>query len=232
MSNDPNWATEAEPPGSARQGVRDRILADLEREDRQRGTWAAKRLAVAGAAGVSAAIALLLLFGESPSEANDHSHLALCGAAWAGLLAISFAFVLMRVRTPRLPLAHAAALALVGLVLAALMGLCCPEPHFLAWWESTSLGRTCRMSLGAAGSALCFGFVSTLLIAFGAALSSSWRGTSRPGTLLAALALWLLLVPAVLLQTLAISIGVFAAWATGAAAGSYLGVASGKALSP
>jgi hypothetical protein len=214
-----------------REGVRDGILAALEREDRRSGAWAARRLAAAGALGVAAAVALTLLFSGDATGGHEHRwHLALCGAAWAGLLVESFAFALLRIRTRRLALGQAAALGLVGLALAALIGIFCPEPHYLAWWQSTALGGWTWSAAGPRASALCFGFCSSLLVGLGASLVLALRGGRPERVLLPALGLWLLLFPAVILQTLAAPVGIFVSWSAGTAAGALLGVSAGREL--
>jgi len=221
---------ETAPPRAVREGIRNGILAALEREDRRSGGWAARRLAAAGAAGVAAAVALTVLFSGGTADPEHRWHLALCGAAWAGLLVESFAFVLLRIRTPRLPLGQAAALGLVGLALAALIGFFCPEPHYLGWWRSTALGGLTWAAAGPNASALCFGFCSSLLVGFGASLVLALRGGRPERVLLPAVALWLLLFPAVVLQTLAVSVAIFLSWSAGTAAGALLGVTAGRAL--
>jgi hypothetical protein len=62
------------------------------------------------------------------------------GAIWTGLLVVCLSLVLLEVRTPSLPLAHAALVAMLGLGLAGICGAACPDQHFLHWWFGTAIG--------------------------------------------------------------------------------------------
>lgn len=216
----------SETPTALRDGVREGIRTALEREDRRTGSWAARRLAAAGAAGVAAAVGLTVLFAGGP-EGNDGPewHLAVCGAAWAGLLVESFAFAFLRIRTLRIHFGEAAALGLIGLGLAALVGLACPDPHYLHWWQSTALGHAAGVA-GVEGSAFCLGLCSALFLGFSACFILYSRGGRLRNAVIPALALCLLLIPAVALQSVAAGLAVGVAWGLGTAFGSYGGVAT------
>jgi len=220
---EPNWPPS---PEALREGVRAGIVGALNEEER-RASALVRRLAAAGAAGIAASVALTLLF----AGRTDHAtHLAICGAVWAGLLVECFAFALLRVRTPRIPLGQAAALGLVGLGLASIVALFCPDPHTWHWWNSTTLGSVTLTMGGDLGSALCFGLCSALFLGFGATLVVTWRGgrLGRPGP--SAMVLTLLLTPAVILQASDASLAVMALWGAGTAVGAHLGFGAGLLL--
>ena len=213
-------------PEALREGIRAGIVGALNEEERRTSTLV-RRLAAAGAAGIAASVALTLVFAGK----TDHAmHLAICGAVWAGLLVECFAFALLRVRTPRIPLGQAAALGLVGLGLASIVALLCPDPHVWNWWNSTRLGVGMRSMGGDLGSALCFGLCSALFLGFGATLVVAWRGGRLGGPTPSAMVLTLLLVPAVILQASDSSVAVMALWGAGIAAGAQLGVGGGLVL--
>lgn len=213
-------------PEALREGVRAGIVGALREEERRTSTLV-RRLAAAGAAGIAASVALTLLF----AGRTDHAmHLAVCGAVWAGLLVECFAFALLRIRTPRIPLGQAAALGLVGLGLASIVALLCPDPHTWHWWNSTTLGAATRSMGGDLGSALCFGLCSALFLGFGATLVVAWRGGRLGRAAPSALVLTLLLSPAVILQASDASIAVVTLWGAGTAVGAHLGVGGGLVL--
>lgn len=207
-----------------RQGVREGILETLSVDLDRTSARTAGRLAAAGILGLAAAVGAVVLFSGRALEAGHGWHLAVCAAAWAGLLVEAFAVVLLRVRLRRIPLAQAFALGLLGLGLAAILGLVCPDPHYLDWWESTALGGLAGRQGGPAASALCLGVCSALLVALGATLILALRGIGFRGALLPSLLLFLLLWPAVVLQTVGSPAEVFALWSAGLLAGSYAGV--------
>ena len=213
-------------PEALREGVRAGIVGALNEEERRTSTLV-RRLAAAGAAGIAASVALTLVFAGK----TDHAmHLAVCGAVWAGLLVECFAFALLRLRTPRIPLGQAAVLGLVGLGLASIVALLCPDPHTWHWWNSTTLGAATRSMGGDLGSALCFGLCSALFLGFGATLVAAWRGGPLGGVVPSAMILTLLLSPAVILQASDSSVAVMALWGAGTAVGAHLGVGGGLAL--
>ena len=219
----PGEQGESASPAALREGVRAGIVGALEEEERRTSTLV-RSLAAAGGGGISASVALTLVF----AGRTDHAmHLAICGAVWAGLLVECFAFALLRVRTPRIPLGQAAALGLVGLGLASLVALSCPGPHTWHWWNSTLLGAATRSLGGDLGSALCFGLCSSVFLGFGATLVVFWRGGHSGGATPSAMVLTLLLVPAVILQASDASIAVMSLWGVGTLVGAYLGVGGG-----
>jgi hypothetical protein len=222
----PSEPEEPTSPEALREGVRSGIVGALS-EERERTAVLVRGLAVAGAAGVAGAVALTLLFA---GEADHALHLAVCGAVWAGLLVECFAFALLRIRMRRLPLGQVAALGLVGLGLALCFVLLCPDPHVWRWWDSTAIGAVTRSLGGDLSSALSFGLCSALFLGLGATLVVVARGARIERAGPSALALTLLLAPAVILQTADASAWFMAAWGVGTASGAYLGVAAGLAL--
>ena len=203
-----------------RQGILDALAVDLDRAS----SATVGRLAAAGALGLAGAIGAVVLFSGHSLEKGHAWHLALCAAAWAGLLVESFALVLLRIRARRLPLPQAAALALLGLGLAAILGIICPDPHYLEWWMSTSLGGAFAMHTGISASALCLGLCSALLIGVGASLILTFRGIRFGSVHLPAIFLFLLVWPAVILQSAGSPVSTFASWSLGLAFGAYAGV--------
>jgi hypothetical protein len=215
-------------PGEVREGVRQGILDALASDLDRTSSATVGRLAAAGALGLAGAVGAVVLFSGHSLENGHGWHLALCAAAWAGLLVESFALVLLRIRARRLPLPQAAALALLGLGLAAILGIICPDPHYLKWWMSTSLGGTFATHTGISASALCLGLCSALLIGIGASLILTFRGIHFGSVHLPAIFLFLLVWPAVILQSAGSPVSTFASWSLGLAVGAYAGVFLGR----
>jgi hypothetical protein len=218
-------------PTDLRDGVRAGILASLERDLEVRGGRTAGRLLMAGVIGVAGALGVTLLLSGHPYGHHPSWHAVVFGVVWTGLLVVCLALALLEVRTPSLPLARSALVALLGLALAGLCGAACPDQHFLHWWSETSpgaaLGRLGGLPLGA----LCFGLITTLAFGAGAALlgPGETRGRAiRP--LLPAAMLLALLAPGVALQSVGTSWGVFSSWMLGTAVGAWAGVAGGIRL--
>ncbi|MGH7342617.1 MAG: hypothetical protein ACREKH_19195, partial [Candidatus Rokuibacteriota bacterium] len=203
-----------------RQGIFDALAVDLDRTS----SVTATRLGLAGILGLAGAVGSVVLFSGNALHQGHGWHLALCAAAWAGLLVECFAVVLLRIRPRRLPLGQAAALALLGLGLAAVLGLICPDPRYLDWWTGTALGATFMTHAGISGSALCLGLCSALVIGIGAALILTLRGIGFRSIHLPAAFLFLLLWPAVVLQSAGAPLATFASWSVGLAIGAYAGV--------
>lgn len=215
-------------PSELREGVRAGILTSLQRDTDLRGGRTARRLLLAGAVGAVGAVGVTLLVAGHPYGHHPSWHAVWFGAAWTGLLVVAAALVLLEVRTPTLPLARGAAVAVIGLGLAGLCGTLCPDQHFLHWWADTGAGRHLTGAGGPALGALCFGVVTALGVGAGAALLAprpAHGPVLRP--LLPAAMLLGLLAPGVTLQSIGTSWGVFGAWLTGSAAGAYAGVAGG-----
>jgi hypothetical protein len=210
-----------------RQGVRDALAADVDRTSA--GT--AARLTAAGVLGLGAAAAVVTLFSRGSPEHVDRLQLALCAVAWSGVLVIAFALILLRVGSRRLPLADAATLGVLGLGLAALLTFVCPDPRIMEWWMTTPLGRVAEAKLGVGASALCLGLCTALVSGAGASLFFAFRGRTLGGVHLPALLLFLMLWPAVVVQSLGGSASSFAAWSVGLAAGAWAGVALGLGIS-
>lgn len=223
-------ADERTPP-DVREGVRSGIYAALKRDLEQRGGHTARLLAAAGVVGVAGAVGLTLLVTGHPFGHHPAWHVAVFSAVWAGLLVVSLAVAFLRVRTPALPLARSASVGLVGLGVAGICGVACPDPHFLTWWSSTALGASLIETGGRAISTLCFGVVAALFVGASAAffaLGDAHHAPIRP--FLPAVMLVLLLAPGVALQSVGTSWSVFLCWLLGTAAGCYLGVVSGMRL--
>jgi hypothetical protein len=216
-------------PADLREGVRAGILASLERDLAQRGGRTARRLLIAAVIGVPGALGATLLLSGHAFAHHPPWHAVVFGAVWTGLLVLCLALVLLDVRTPSLPLARSARVAMLGLGLAGLCGAACPDPHFLSWWTGTVLGGWLSGLGGLALSALCFGAVTVLVIGAAAALLALSGGVGpRLRPLLPAAMLLTLLAPGVVLQSVGTSWAVLASWLLGAAAGAVVGVAAGS----
>ena len=218
-------------PSELREGVRSDILATLRRDVEMRGGRTARLLATAGVIGVAGAVGVTLLLSGHPYGHHPSWHAVVFGAVWSGLLVVCLALALLEVRTPSLPLARSALVAMLGLGLAGLCGAVCPDQHFLHWWSGTALGGALTEIGGLAAGAVCFGLVTTLAFGAGAVLlglGEKGRPPVRP--LLPAAMLLALLAPGVALQSVDTSWGVFGGWLLGTGAGAYAGVASGIRL--
>lgn len=211
-----------------REGLRRAILDALALElDRTSGRTVG-RLAASGALGVAGALGSVAVFSASFFGDGHGWTLALCAAAWAGLLVACFAVVLLRMRIERIPLGEACALALLGLGLAAILGLLCPASDHLTWWTNTSLGRLALHHGGPGPGAFCLGACSALLVGSSATVILALRRVWFRGALLPASFLFVMLWPAVLLQSAGGPPWVFAWWSAGLWTGSHAGVALGR----
>jgi len=214
-------------PGSLREGVRAGILGALS-EDLDRTSGATTQsLALAGVLGVATAIGAVILFSGGTLAAVHGWHLAFCAAAWAGILVECFLVVLLRIKGRRLSLVHATTLALVGFLTAAALGLLCPHPHYIEWWNSTHAGGAAARFAGEEGSAFCFGFCLAALIALGASLVANFRSAAPRSAWLSAMLLFLLMWPAMILQFSNLAVTVFAAGTLGLMVGIGLGLGAG-----
>jgi hypothetical protein len=215
-------------PPDLRDEIRIGIAEALARDLDLRGGRTARLLTAAGIAGSVGAAGLTLLVTRHPYGHHPAWHAPVFAAVWSGLLMVTLAFALLRVRTPSLPLARSASVALLGLGVAGLCGAACPDPHFLSWWTRTPVGA---LLLGVGGpviSAFCFGAATSLFIGFVAVFLA--QGELRPapiGPLLPAAMLLLLLAPGVALQSVGTSADVFAGWLLGTAVGTFVGLAAG-----
>ena len=167
---------------------------------------------------------MVLLVSGHPFGHHPPWHLVLFAAIWSGLLVVALATMMLRVRTPALPLAQAVGVGVVALGLAGLCGAICPDPHFLDWWSTTRLGESAAAVGGVGFSVLRFGFVTTLAVGIGATLlvQGAGGGTLRP--CLPAIMIVLLLAPGVALQSLGTSWLIVAGWFFGIMLGAYFGV--------
>jgi hypothetical protein len=209
-----------------RRGIRDALQGELDRTN----TRTAGRLVAAGVLGLFTAWAALVLFSRSAMGDPGALPLALCAAAWAGLLVLAFTMVLLQVGSRQLPLAEAALLALVGFALAAVVGAICPHPYIMMQWVDAAIGWMGQPASPGAASALCVGLCTALLTGGGAALTLGLRGV-RFRIHLSSTVLFLLLWPAVFVQALGTDAPTFAAWSLGIALGAWSGVATGAGLS-
>ncbi len=220
--------TPEQTPTDLREGVRDAILSSIRRDTELRGGRTALRLVGAGLIGSTAAAGVTLLISGHPFDHHPPWHVTVVSSLWAGLLVVSFALVLLHVRTPSLSLERSAGVGILALGLAGICGALCPSPHFLDWWCGTRMGAPLVDMGGLVCSALCFGLLTTGLIALVAALVLLGRQCRHP--VLPAAAVWVLLSPGVWLQSVDFSWLVAGAWLVGAAAGAYLGVAASLRL--
>lgn len=218
-------------PNGLREGVRLAIAEALERDAELRGGRTARLLVVAGALGVFGAVGMISMINGHPYGHHPAWHEVAFAAVWSGLLIVLLALALLRVRTPSLPLAPAARIALMGLGIAGICSALCPDQHLLDWWSSTRPGGGIRAVVGLPASALCFGAATTL--AFGTAATALAAGRAQRKSLrplLPAVMLFILLLPGVALQSFGTSWIVFAGWTVGTAIGAWAGVAIGIAV--
>ena len=218
--------TSRQTPSELREGVRAGIVEALREDAELRGPRTARLLLGAGALGIFGAIGILLVLSGHSYGHHPPWHVVLFSAAWSGLLVVAVALALLRVRTASLPIARAVFVGLVGLGVAGLCSVWCPDPHFLAWWDGTAAGAAMGAFGGAALSALGFGVVTTAffgLVAAGVAARGHGREAVRP--LLPATALVALLAPGIALQSFGRGWLVSAAWLLGAFAGAHAGIA-------
>ena len=210
-----------------REGVRRGILDALAHElDRTSGRTAGG-LAAAAALGMAAAVGSVALFSGDLLRNGHGWYLAVCAAAWAGLMTACLAVALLRIRIERIPLTQACVLALLGLGLAAILGLVCPDRHHLAWWTSTPLGSAAVGHGGLGPSAFCLGACSALLVGAVATMILALHRVSFRGAMLPGILLFLMLWPAVVLQSAGAPVFISAWWSAGLFVGSYAGVAVG-----
>jgi hypothetical protein len=220
-------------PEPLREGVRSAILSALERDFELAGARTARRLAGAGAIGVAGAVGLTLLLAGHPFDHHPPWHVAVFSALWAGLLVVALSLVFLGVRTPVLRIGEAASIAVLGLGLAGICGMLCPDPHFLRWWGATHAGAWLGEVAGTPASVLCFGAATAFAVGLAATVLVVRGRRPGPGTrLLPAAALFVLLLPGIALQSVGTSLAAFGAWSFGAAFGSWAGVASALALRP
>lgn len=208
--------------------VRTEIGASLRRDFELRGGRTARRLILAGVAGVIGALGATLLVAEHSFGHHAHWHVVAFSAVWTGLLVVTLAIALLEIRTPSLPLARSAIVGLIGLGIAGICGAACPDSHFLVWWSGSALGAKVSESLGLGLSATCFGLVSASafgIVATLLALLGSRGEVLRPALPVAFLSL--LLAPGVALQSVGTSWTVFAGWMLATVVGSYVGVTGG-----
>jgi hypothetical protein len=210
-----------------RDGIRRAILDALALELDRTSARTVGRLAAAGALGVAGSVGSVALFSGDLLRNGHGWYLAVCAAAWAGLLVACFSVVLLRIRIQRVPLTQASFLALVGLGLAAMLALLCLDRHHLAWWSSTKLGELALDHGGPGATAFCLGACSALVIGSGATVILALRRVSFRDPTLPGLFLFLVLWPAVVLQSAAGPAFVFAWWSAGLFAGSHAGVMLG-----
>ena len=217
-------------PEELREQVRSRIVDALERDTEFRGARTARLLLAAGAIGVFAAFGMIRIISDHPYGHHPDWHIVFFTAVWSGLLVVMLAIVLLGLRTPLLPLARAARVAILGLGIAGICSVFCPDPHFLVWWGSTSAGEAIGAIGGVPLNALCFGAVTTVVFGAVATLVVLGRRQSPIRPMLPAAMLLLLLFPGIALQSVGTSWWIFSSWLVGTAAGAYAGIAAAIAM--
>jgi len=223
-------ATDPTPP-DLREAARIGILRALKKDFELRGGRTARLLVAAGVIGVAGAVGITLLVSGHPFGHHPPWHVTVFSAVWTGLLVVSLSIAVLELRTPSLPLARAASVGILGLALAGICGALCPDQHFLHWWSKTGIGGELTATGGPALGALCFGLVTSVLIAAGAAIVAPGE-RSQPALrpLLPAGMLLLMLLPGIALQSVDTAWSIFLGWIAGAALGSYMGVTGGIRL--
>jgi hypothetical protein len=215
-------------PEEVREGVRQALITSLTQDFEMIGGPTARRLIIAGTAGVGGAIGATLLVSGHSFGHHPPWLVGVFSAVWAGLLVVSLALGLLRIRTPTLALGQAAMVGVIGLALAGLCSFLCSHQHLLGWWGDTAAGRWLVGAAGLSVSALCFGLVMSVLFGAASALIVFPKERKRqPKPLLPAVMILLLLVPGLALQSVGTSLWVFATWTLGTGIGAYLGVAMG-----
>lgn len=207
---------------AVRLGVRDALAREVDFTSRK----TALRVSAAGGLGFATAVTAIGLFAPGGST-TDPVHFAVCAVAWSSLVVVLFALGMLRIGTPRLPLAESALLALIGLALAAVLGAVCPNPQMLMWWMETAFGRWATNALGLEASSLCMGLCLALVAGAGAAVLVSVRAAGRPSIFLPALLLFFAIWPSVIVQSMGESGMTLASWSVGLAIGACFGVAAG-----
>lgn len=208
---------------AVRLGVRDTLAREVDLTSRR----TALRMVAAGGLGLVTAVAVTTLFARGGSH-TEPLYLAVCAAAWSSIVVVLFALVMLRIGTPRLPLAESSMLALVGLTLAAMMGIVCPHPGMLMWWMDTRVGVWAANSFGLEASSLCMGLCLSTIAGAGAAVLVSVRRTGRRSILLPALLLFVAIWPSVIVQSMDESAKTLVSWSVGLAIGAGIGVAMGS----
>jgi hypothetical protein len=209
-----------------RLGVRDALAQDIDRTSER----TMQRLLAAGLFGFSTASVAVAMFARGVSDRADPMHLALCSAVWSSVLVTAYAFALLRVGSRRLPLAQASAVALLGLAVAAGMGVACPHPMMLDWWMRTPIGDLVRDRFGLEASTLCIGLCVAVVSAGVASFLAAAAGWARAGASLSAALLFVVVWPAIAVQSLGSSPGTLLSWTVGLAIGSLLGVLLSRGL--
>ena len=217
ISPEPNARRDA-----VRLGIRDTLAQEVDFTSRR----TASRIAASGGLGLATAIAAIALFARRGSGV-DPLYIAVCAAAWASFVGVLFTLIMLRIGTPRMPLAESALLALMGLALAAVLGVVCPRPQLLMWWMETAFGRWVASALGLETSSLCMGLCLALVAGAGSAILVSVRAAGRPSILVPASLLFLTIWPSVIVQSMDESSTTLASWSVGLAIGAAVGVAIG-----
>lgn len=207
-----------------RLGIRDALARDVDRTSGR----TIRRLAVAGALGLTSASMAVALFARGSDDRAQPLQLALCAAAWSGVLVVAYAFILLRVGSPRWPVAQASAVALLGLAVASAVGIACPHPQMLDWWIGTPVGSFAEGRLGLEASTLCLGLCFAIIAGAGASLVASLASWAVPGVLLSSALLFVLVWPAVAVQSLGSSWTTLISWTTGLAVGCWVGVGAAR----
>lgn len=209
-----------------RLGIRDALAHDVDRTS----TRTVRQLALAGGLGLSSAAAAVGLFARGSPERADPMHLALCAAVWSSVLVIAYAFILLRVGSRRWPVAQASAIALLGLLVASVMGIVCPHPLMLDWWMETPAGAFAQSRLGLEVSTLCLGLCLAIIAGSVAFVLAAIVGWVAPGVILSSALLFAVVWPAVAVQSIGTSWTTLVSWTIGLGLGSLIGVAAARGL--
>ncbi len=207
-----------------RLGIRDALARDVDRTS----TRTVRQLALAGGLGLASSGAAVALFARGSPGRADSMHLALCAAAWSSVLVIAYAFILLRVGSRRFPVAQASATALLGLVVASLLGIVCPHPLMLAWWMEPPMGAIAQSWLGLEVNTLCLGLCLAIIAGGVAFVLAAIAGWVAPGVVLSSALLFAVVWPAVAVQSIGTSPTTLISWTIGLGFGSLIGVAAAR----
>lgn len=211
-------------PEGLRERVRSGIADALERDADLRGARTARLLLAAGALGIFSAIGMIQIISGHPYDHHPGWHIVFFTAIWSGLLVVMLAIVLLGIRTPLLPLARSARVAILGLGIAGICSKLCPDQHFLVWWGSTRAGQALGAIGGITLNSLCFGAVTTLVFGIAATFVALGRRRAPIQPVLPAAMLLVLMFPGIALQSVGTPWLVFSSWLVGTAVGAYGGV--------
>ncbi len=173
------------------------------------------------------AVATALCFATDRAEPPAAWQLAICVAAWAGLLGLALGAVSLRILPRSIPVREAVFVGFTGLVLTSVLALVAPDTRLLEW-EVSMQSRQVVDGVGPIGIAFASGMLGGLVAgALGAIAATVCGFDLRPGWGYAAMFLSLLLLPAVALMTHDDPISVSSVWSAGVVGGAFAGVRMG-----